>query len=391
MRQRRKIALEAREALPREPRAYWLVISTIDGRSLDVDLADAIRAGWQQGWPEFLEALLVRLPKHATRAEVEAALSSPRVSLRLLGATAAARWDAPRAASVIVEICEGILAAPPKGPPQAVPVERMLRVVLVLQEVRALAEASRAHGALRRCLQETGLELRLMSGPLGGVWVLAAEIAELPADFPPALRTAFALAALSGDMRSAFFDACFHVRHHGREVRKWVERLGTSVPNVVNTLRGAIQREAAAKKRPWRLSFGRVRWMFLIWPALMMLRFLVSGEGCSPDTERSRPTLTTPAPTVGDPRLFMARAAARDLCTGAGPRTGQVVCTDIDTVLASLDESDCAEIPARVRAVKHKLSDFSASQMDARMVRNLELVAWDICRAQRSPAQEPEQ
>lgn len=376
MRLRLKVAVDARAALPDDRRAYWLVVSTLDGRALNVDLAEALRAGWRQGWPEFLEALLLRLPGTAARAEVDAALQSPREPLRLLGATVVARWDATRAASVVVETCEGILSAPPGGAPRAVPVERMLQVVLALHELRAVSEATRAQAALRRCLQETGLELRLMSGPLGGLWILAEELGRLPADFPLPLRAAFAAAARSGDMRSAFFEACFHVRHHKREVRAWVKRLGETVPNVVGTLRGAIQREAAKKRS---FNFSGIRWYVVIWPAFMLLRFLVSGDACVPSyTDHTHPPVSEPVPRVADPRLVQVRDLIRQECDDSGPRHGQLVCADIQATLAALDAGECAEVQP-LPILKQKLRVQQETELDARLVTNLELVTWQIC------------
>ena len=397
---RLKIARQAVAALPREPRAYWLVASALSGRATDNELAEALRAGWQAGWLEFLEALLLRLPQRATRAEVEAAYASDRLPLRLAAASASARWDSARSAAVIVEICQSAAAASNPRLSETLPMQRILNVILVLHEMGALTDATAAHAALRRFLGDSGLELALARGPLGGVWTLAEELADLPADFPRELRSAFAIATRAGDLRSAFFDACFHVRHRPREVRGWINRLQASAPNVVGILRGAVTREASLKRGQRTQIFSGLFSGFKGWFAIPVLlavirAFLPTGDAPTPARmidPVGDPTVLaqkTALPAGDSPQLAMSRRAAEDLCGTAGPRYGQLICGDIEAGLDSFQEGDCSEIRQRVVSLKRKIYNGHVSELESKLVTNLELAVWQVCYA-RSPGREDE-
>ena len=65
------------------------------------------------------------------------------------------------------------------------PIPRLLDVILALHAAGALDAATEAQAALRSCLQESGLELALVHGPLGGIWTLTEEIGGLPPRLPP--------------------------------------------------------------------------------------------------------------------------------------------------------------------------------------------------------------
>jgi hypothetical protein len=126
-RPRLEVAQEVVAVLPKDPRAHWLLARTLSGWGNDGLLADALRAGWQQGWPEFLEALLLRLPGRVTRQEVDAAFASDRLSLRLAGAVAAARWgDGSDSAARVVEICAAAAKDDASAPDEPL-VGRMIR------------------------------------------------------------------------------------------------------------------------------------------------------------------------------------------------------------------------------------------------------------------------
>ena len=210
-RQRLEIAREAVAVLPHDPRAHWLLVSTLSHLGPETALADALRAGWRAGFPEFLEALLVRLPTKATREEIDAGFASEEPAVRLAAAVAAVGWDAPRGAALVVELCRTAMEAPVDARDDRVrdlPMLRLLDVILALHAAGALDPAAEAQAALRGCLHDSGLELALAQGPLGGVWTLTEEIGGLPREFPRPLRTAFAFATRTGDLTSAYVDTC---------------------------------------------------------------------------------------------------------------------------------------------------------------------------------------
>src|SRR6185503_14757362 len=178
-RQRLEIAREAVAVLPNDPRAHWLLATTLSRLGPDSALADALRAGWRAGFPEFLEALLVRLPARASREEIDAGFASPEPTVRLAAAAAGASWAAERSGALVAELCKSAMDAPLEAREDRVrdlPVPRMLDVVLALHAAGAVDAAGQAQAALRDCLHETGLELAMVHGPLGGVWTLAEEI-----------------------------------------------------------------------------------------------------------------------------------------------------------------------------------------------------------------------
>ena len=262
---RLKIARAAVAARPDDRRAHWMLVSTLSGFMGDAQLAQALRDGYKAGFEEFLEALLIRLPDAATRAEVSAALASPTASLRLRGAAVGATWDTGRSADFVVDLCGQAHAADSAQ----LPVGPLLEIVFALHEVDAAPDALRAHEAVRRVLRENELELRLVRGELAVIWRLAEELASLPDDFPERLRRAFATASRAGDLWIAFHDAYDLIRGHRDQIARWTKRLPATT-NVAGVLRAALAHDTAITR--WRLrSMFRSTWYLLLIPVALLI------------------------------------------------------------------------------------------------------------------------
>jgi hypothetical protein len=395
-RARLEIAREAVAVLATDPRAHWLLVTTLSRLGTDEALAEALRAGWANGWPEFLEALLVRLPARARREEVEAAFGSASPTLRLAGAAACAGWDGARGAALVAELCREAtadfsdLGDAAGARVRALPVPRILDVILALHAAGALDAAAEAQAALGKCLHDSGLEIALAAGPLGGVFMLAEELAGLPRDFPQPLRAAFAGATRAGDLTSAFSDAAAYVERYGEGgVAGWAGRLKSSAPNVASILESATASDRARRAFQTRARLSSLR--YLILPAL-----LIGGRYCLFESPSPPPIPYEPArymvpspvgavsPFTQTPQaaapldLEMVIAASDDLCGLDAPRNGQLVCADVEALVTALAAHECDEVPARLRALKRALGR-SPSDLDTRFLTRAELARWQAC------------
>ena len=397
-RQRLEIAREAVAVLPGDPRAHWLLVNTLSRLGPEIALAEALRAGWRAGWPEFLEALLLRLPDQATREEIDAAFASDDVTLRLAGAAVAARWDGPRAAQLVIDLCKEAMEGTPDAKNDGVrdlPIERLLDVVLALHGAGALEPAEQAQSALRDCLHDTGLELALVQGPLGGVWTLAEEIGGLPHNFPQPLRATFARATRAGDLTAAFGDAVAIIDRDRGLVRRWTDHLGPSAQNVKSILRAALEHQAANVRSRRGFQFSQLSWL-LIPMMFALVRFCASQQ--AREQERVYPTISvvsdpandsTPTLSLGSKpikpgstdalAIDMAGRAAADLCGSEGPRHGQLVCADVERVLERLRVRACDESADDIGALKSKLGASAKHELEDRFLNRVTLARWQIC------------
>jgi len=390
-RQRLEIAREAVAVLPHDPRAHWLLVSTLSHLGPETALADALRAGWRAGFPEFLEALLVRLPTKATREEIDAGFASEEPAVRLAAAVAAAGWDAPRGAALVIELCRTAMEAPVDARDDRVrdlPMLRLLDVILALHAAGALDPAAEAQVALRACLDESGLELALAQGPLGGVWTLTEEIGGLPREFPRPLRTAFAFATRAGDLTSAYVDTCRAIELNRSEVSLWASNLAASAPNVSGIMQTALSntRVEAANRNSFQIS--RLGW-------LLIPMFLAFGRLC---TSPSTPSYTAPIVTVSDhayvptPRssyilpgsvdafgVDQLAQAADDLCGPRGSRRGQLVCADIQAFVESMRTRECGALPERLTRIKRALPAATRSVLEQRFFGRVTIARWQAC------------
>jgi hypothetical protein len=391
-RQRLEIAREAVAVLPDDPRAHWLLVTTLSRLGPDTALAEALRAGWRAGWPEFLEALLVRLPGRATREEIDAGFSLNDPATRLAAAAAAVRWDPKRAGGLVVELCRTAMEAPLDARVDHVrdlPIPRLLDVILALHAAGAVDAAVEAHAALRGCLQESGLELALVHGPLGGIWTLTEEIGGLPPEFPQTLRTAFAIATRTGDLSSAYIDASRLIVSDRRHVRGWATRLVDTAPNVAGILRTALTQQAAGSVE--RAGFQVSRLSFLLIPlALALVRMCASAPhpSYSPPIVQIDPPIYGRIPLGTDPvpgSAFKTQldvgpltTASDDLCGPDGPRRGQLVCADVEALVNALLEHNCVESRARLTAVRNVLHE-TPQTPDARFLNRVIIARWQMC------------
>ena len=391
-RQRLEIAREAVAVLPDDPRAHWLLVTTLSRLGPDTALADALRAGWRAGWPEFLEALLVRLPGRATREEIDAGFSLSDPATRLAAAAAAVGWDPKRASALVVELCRTAMDAPLDARGDHVrdlPIPRLLDVILALHAAGAVDAAVEAQAALRGCLQESGLELALVHGPLGGIWTLAEEIGGLPPKFPQTLRTAFAIATRTGDLSSAYIDASRLIVSDRGHVRRWATHLVDTAPNVAGILRTALTQQAAGSVE--RAGFQVSRFTFLLIPlALAVIRTCAS----TPQPSYSPPIVQIDRSIEGirlatdpvsrsafNPQLDVGglTQASDDLCGPGGPRRGQLVCADIEALVNALLAHDCDESRGRVAAVRKVLREKPPQTPEARFLNGVFLARWQLC------------
>jgi len=387
-RQRLEIAREAVAVLPNDPRAHWLLVTTLSRLGPDVALADALRAGWRAGFPEFLEALLIRLPARAGREEIEAGFASPEPAVRLAAAAAGVTWAADRGAALVVDLCRSAMAAPLDARGDRVrglALPRMLDVILALHAAGALDAAGEAQAALRDCLHESGLELALVQGPLGGIWTLTEEIAGLPRTFPQSLRAAFAFSTRSGDLSSAFLDARAVIQRDREQVRRWATELVTSAPNVSAILRNALAQETSASTQ--RATFQVSRLSYLLIPVVLAVIRVCSSQH---ETHYGAPIVTTyrnnfpgqapfavpPGSAVGA-GVDMVDTAANDVCGPGARRAGQLVCGEILAYVEALRAGTCGELPTRMRTLKRSLS--ASDPEDARFLSRATLAQWQLC------------
>ncbi|HEY5448784.1 MAG TPA: J domain-containing protein, partial [Polyangia bacterium] len=395
-RQRLEIAREAVAVLPNDPRAHWLLATTLSRLGPDSALADALRAGWRAGFPEFLEALLVRLPARASREEIDAGFASPEPTVRLAAAAAGASWAADRSGALVAELCRSAMDAPLEAREDHVrdlPVPRMLDVVLALHAAGAVDAANQAQAALRDCLHETGLELAMVHGPLGGVWTLAEEIAALPRDFPQPLRTAFAISTRSGDLSSAFVDTIGVIQRDRASIRRWATDLVTSAPNVSGILRSALAQDTSNTVD--RAGFQVSRLGYLLIPVLLAVVRVCSSSHdthygsivTNTSTVTARPYLTR-TPMSGGPGstarigLDMVERASAALCGPEGPRNGQLVCADILAYGEALRAAECSELPKRLKAIKRALVNSKTQTEDARFFGGATIAQFQLCGGQ---------
>jgi hypothetical protein len=275
----------------------------------------------------------------------------------------------------------------------------MLDVILALHVAGALDAAAEAQGALRRCLHDSGLEIAIVHGPLGGVWTLAEEIGALPRNFPQPLRVAFASSTRSGDLTSAFLDACRAIERDRAEVARWAADVAVPAPNVAGILRNALAQQRATSVN--RTGFQVWRLSYLLIPLLLSL-----GRVCTSSNhyQYSAPIVTTSEqaylpPQIQEPiidRGLVARAAGRgaqnllladaidQLCGATGPRHGQLVCADIEALAAALDTGACDEVASRTSAIKRALRGKGAQELEVRFLSRLTLATWKTCGGQRA-------
>ena len=390
VRPRVEIARQAIAALPRDPRPHWMMVQTRSELGTDAEIADALRAGHRGGWVEFLEALLARVPRLATVAEIDEALAASSPTLQLLGAAAVAPRDPARAASVVVELVRAARAEA-KGD---IPVSRFLGVILSLHESGAPVHAAAAHAAVADLLRDHGLELALLNGPLGAVWTMAGELATLPLEFPPALRRSFAASTRAGDLQSAFYDACFPARHLRRDVVQWVRRTEVVAPNVSATLKGALAR--AQQGDQLRVRSGSRWWVWFAVPCLLSaLRFCASNNGPStyiPVGDRS-PSSFPAAPVFSSPHtpasMPIVRQAAIHLC---GPDWSlpnrRLPCDDVRAMVEALAADECDRADRLIGSLNLSLRGDLPTEPERRVLTSSDLAWWEECgRAAPAPSE----
>jgi len=395
-RQRLEIAREAVAVLPRDPRAHWLLVTTFSRLGQEAGLADALRAGWRAGWPEFLEALLIRVPGRATREEIEAGFTAPAPTLRLAAAAAAVRWDAPRAAAVIVDLCAAAMAAPLDARGDGVrelPISRMLDVILALHDSGALDAAADAQAALRGCLQESGLEIALVQGPLGGIWTLTEELGALPRDFPAALRASFASATRAGDLNIAYLDVCAAADRDRSAVALLTSSVQASAPNVASIMRNALARQRARAAQAHFRPFNR-GWILV--PVLIaMVRVCTSINDHSPSTPAGSTRIPAyaaqPLPPAGelfrgargvrpgDVGFAMLVDSADELCGAKGTRRAEPFCAEVGSLLLALPDFACDQINGSATEIANALRATATHEREARFLRQLTITRWQMC------------
>lgn len=372
------VARRAVAALPRDPRAYWLMVSTRSEVGTDAEIAEALRAGYRAGWIEFLQALLARVPELAHADEIEEALRSSSPVLLLLGAAALAPRDGARAVSVVVDFAR----AAQTTPTGEIPVARLLGVILALHESGDAMNAAAAHVAVAGLLHAQGLELELLRGPLGIVWTLVRELAVLPVSFPRALRRSFAGATRAGDLQSAFYDACFHARHYRGETVTWLRRTQRVAPNVSATLGAALARTRADEGQ--RRAYRDRRVWFVVPFVLALGRFLCSNFG-TPTYTHVVPLLpanpATPvfsAPTASGSTPILSQAAT-ELCGADWSGRDRLSCDDVRAALEALTAGECERAHTLIQALKLSLQGDLPTEPERRVLTGCDLSWWQRC------------
>src|SRR5262249_47594928 len=85
------------------------------------------------------------------------------------------------------------------------------------------------------------------------------------------------------------------------------------------------------------------------------------------------------APRVGGAHDAMLAEASNELCGPDGPRHGQLVCADIEALVAALDAGACSEIPNRANAIKRALHGSAGKELEARFLSRLTIARWQAC------------
>ena len=306
-RQRLEIAREAVAVLPDDPRAHWLLVTTLSRLGPDTALADALRAGWRAGWPEFLEALLVRLPGRATREEIDAAFSLQRSG------------DAARGGGRRRRLGPQARRRPGR---RAVP-DRDGRAAGCARRSRARSSdpapagrhpraACSGCGGCRRGSAGGAAQLPAGERPRVGAGARSAGRRSgrwprrSPAchrEFPQTLRTAFAIATRTGDLSSAYVDAARLIVSDRGHVRRWATRLVTRRPTSRSFAARSRSRRPVRRAAP---GFQVSRFAYLLIPlslaVIRTLRLAPQPSSSPPISPRS----TDPAylmPLATDPGL----------------------------------------------------------------------------------------
>jgi hypothetical protein len=371
------IAREAVAALPGDPRAHWLVVTSLSGFMGDAQIAQALRDGYRAGFEEFLEALLIRVPDRATRAEVNAALASGTPSLRLLGAAVGAGRDSERSAALLIEMC----AQAEASDPARLPTGAALDVILALHEAEAVESAIRAHKAVRQFLRESGLELHVLSGDLAVIWTLAEELASLPVDFPIELRRAFAAASRAGDLHGAFYEAYDAVRRDRVGVARWTDRL-SGAANIADVLRAAFAYDADRRRSEVRSGLFRGAGLSLLVVAAIVIVRGISSSSSGSRYDPTKPVLTVlPSPQIrpGGPEIDLALQAGAELCAASRNAGGRLSCDDVQEMLAALGDSRCDTTGRMFQDLTKQLGGRPASEREARVLTRIEAARRRIC------------
>ena len=374
-----EIARQAIAALPRDPRPYWMMVQTLSELGTDKEIAEALRAGYRGGWVEFLEALLARVPRLATVAEIDEALGAPSPTLQLLGAAAVAPRDPARAASAVVELVR-VERADAKGD---IPVSRFLGVILSLHESGAPVHAAAAHSAVADLLRDHGLELALLNGPLGGVWTMAGELARLPVEFPPAWRRSFAAATRAGDLQSAFHEMVVHERRSRSQIVQWAHQIRTLTPNVHATLKAALtQPRSKIRAR----SFAHLWWISLF--LFPVLRMCANESSPSIDRETVSPAVRRPEASVASAfgarpyaqNVQILREAGIDLCGADWSGPDRLSCDRVRAAVEALAAGECDRAQTLVNRLKLELAGHRETDAERRLFTSYDLARWQICR-----------
>jgi len=217
---------------------------------------------------------------------------------------------------------------------------------------------------------------------VGGVWTLTEELDALPPDFPPALRRSFAAATRGGDLRGAFYDACFHVRHHRSQVVRWSRRIAARAPNVARTLVGALQRERQRHDHaPHR------GWVWWLAAPLMVgfVRLLASGlDGGSPSPGGAAvPSVQAPLVALGpsrQPWADMLHEAVSTLCDRPRSPGDHITCDQSRAFESAVATHDCPQARALRERLRQDLGEQTPSPNESRILARGDLAMWQFCR-----------
>ena len=243
-----------------------------------------------------------------------------------------------------------------------------------------------------RCLHDSGLELALAQGPLGGVWTLTEEIGGLPREFPRPLRTAFAYATRAGDLTSAYIDTCRAIELDRSEVSLWASKLAASAPNVSGIMQTALSNTRAEAARTRRLPV-LAAWMGAdpdvsrVRTAVHVFRRHRHGRPSRPSRSPPASTLTSrrrdrrpfaPGPPPGSVSISWGRGR-RPVRPRADRDTGSSSAPTSRPTSRRCARGECGALPERLTRIKRALPADARGERDRRFFSRVTIARWQAC------------
>lgn len=323
---RLEIAQEAVAALPADPRAHWLLVTTLaEQTGTDRLRAEALRTAWRATDQQFLEELLIQLPTQARPEEIGIGLKSESASLQLAAAAALAPREPGRALATVMQVIQALREQPPLPY-----LDRVLAVILALFENEDPTPALTAIPAVRAWIGERDAEKTIVASPLAATWILTDELAALPEGFPAELRKVLASSVRSRSLNAAEAWVVDDDLSNGRQMRRWRKRLGRRTPNIASLMDAGLRSSRFQK----RLVAGSV--VGSIVGFLLMVTAIAGLRHC-----HARFWPDTPARSGTSLRAEAIQQAAADLCNSPVASDYGIPCSTAKALATAVVAKKC--------------------------------------------------